>query len=200
VVFLAPSGAPAESDWGSPEQTLEDVIEDARAAQYWALDRIEDGEVSGEDWTWAHDQWRGCIEGAGVNLVADEPFVNPVNGYFAGFTFRWNGAQPAPDMRNGPAREVIADCDKRFGSEYLEAVQRAGYSAVTDQELIDFVVRCLDRNGVEVSGSATNLPEITTEMGSRRGGRIGIVDTCTWLGLKELFPGIELPYLEYGRP
>jgi hypothetical protein len=179
--------------------TFEGVLAEARAADYWALDKLEDGSVTYDELEWAEDQWARCVEGLGLNLTASEPFRNPVDGTLAGLLWDWNGQDPKPDPDQAEFGEKVNGCYDHYDLELLTWGYTASTGGVMDEPLRQYVLECLNELGLAPAPEFRSLAELVEDpaIGLERGS---VVMNCAEAGVGELYP--EVPYFggSYRRP
>ncbi|MDR0365769.1 MAG: hypothetical protein LBH68_02920, partial [Bifidobacteriaceae bacterium] len=60
-----------------------------------------------------------CIEGLGLNLVALDPFPDPVDGTLAGQSWDWNGEGTKPDPNSPEFGDKVNSCYDDFSLDLL---------------------------------------------------------------------------------
>jgi hypothetical protein len=187
----APSRAPSDLE------TFDDILEAAEADEYWALDRLRDGEVSWEDLEFAHERWRECVEGLGLKLHTVDSWTDPTTGYFAGWRIEWDDPDNIPDLREHPQREAYNACMTASDPAYLEMAYQATHEPVFDPALFGYLLNCLRQSGMDVDRSATTVREVATSLGAEEGRKLPIIHTCVNEGVKQLYPDIGFVEFDY---
>ncbi|MDR1633681.1 MAG: hypothetical protein LBS27_01895 [Bifidobacteriaceae bacterium] len=169
--------------------TFEGVLAEATERGYWALDRLEDGEVTFDELEWAHDQWEGCVNQIGYNVIALDSWRSPVDGTLGGLWYDWNGQEPAPDQDDPVLGEKIEACFADFDLELLSLAYSVGHEQVMDEPLRQYTLECLGEADLKPDPSDQSVPDLMADPGVGEGA-FYLVEACVTKGVEELYPEV----------
>ncbi|MDR0626342.1 MAG: hypothetical protein LBG11_03640 [Bifidobacteriaceae bacterium] len=185
AVWLAPL-LPRQGDAYGDLESFDGLLRAARAEDYWALNLMEDGEVTWHDLEIAHEAWRDCMDRTGLRLVIAEPRVSPIDGRFDGYWWEFPQAE-APDTPGGLGfDESINGCIEDLDPVYLSAAYDVTHEEFMEPVLRQYVTECLSDVGTGVYPTSINAEQIAADLGIDADS--SVMRDCIIEGEEELFP------------
>lgn len=140
-------------------------------AQAWALD---DGVVTDTEYREAIDGFVSCMRDAGYSIT--DPVLSPIDGLT--LLYDMNPSGP-PEAWN----EKVEECDSSFVS-MIEPTYVASRDQVMEPSLQAATARCLNDEGIRVSGKERNVKEFADSAGEPG----NVIMQCVSPSMHKLFP------------